>query len=89
MFISYGEKALDLYNSKCEVRPKQKRKKLWKVAIDRKGGSNILPYQDVFISYGESVFCKASLPTDVLSKAVRHHWLYIDRSERGHWWRIL
>ena len=78
----------DLYNSKWEVRTKRKRKQLWIVAMDGKEGANILPNKEVMISYGESAFCKTSLPTDVMFKAVRHYWVHIDRSENGHWWKI-
>ena len=75
----------DLLNGNWEVRTKRKRKQLWMIAMDRNGGATILPDQEVLIYYGESAFCKASLSLDVLFKAVRHYWVHIDRSERGHW----
>ena len=71
----------DHYNSKWEIRTKMKRKQIWMLARNRKKGANILPKKEVMISYGESAFCKTSLLTDVLFKAVKHYWIHIFRSK--------
>ena len=51
---------------------KRKGKQLWMAATNGKAAANTFPDHEVLISYGESAYCKASLPTDVLLKSVRH-----------------
>ena len=63
-----------LYNAMWVVRIDNLWKNHWVGAKDNPDSPAILPEGEMFISYGERAFCKASLPIAVLVKAVFHYW---------------
>ena len=64
------------------IRIVNKRKQPMAVAKDNPDGPDFLPECEMFISYSEQAFCKASLLIPVLVKAVCNYWPHIDRKVR-------